>query len=171
MEIVVEKLGYGFGPWNVLGSHVALEHRRALGISGLAYVLHQLPPDQRIQDGITKALAGIFELSNVKQIPIPTAQSTGRTSLLEFSGGASAEPRLQPEKRLRKRVTVSRHRRPRRRASTCKGWSSAGNKAPGPFGSCAMRATRHLMAIRESFSGRVAAQPSRHPDLHIEVPR
>jgi hypothetical protein len=110
MEIVVEKLGYGFGPWNVLGSHVALEHRRALGISGLAYVLHQLSPDQRIQDGITKALAGIFELSNVKQIPIPTAQSTGRTSLLEFSGGASAEPRLQPEKRSRKRVTVSRHR-------------------------------------------------------------
>jgi len=36
MEVVVEKLGDSFGPWNVLGSHVALKHRRALGIGGLA---------------------------------------------------------------------------------------------------------------------------------------
>jgi hypothetical protein len=71
-----------------------LKHCRTLGVSGLADVLHQLGPDQWVEDGIAEAFAGILELSNVKQIPTLTTLSTGRTSLLEFGEGASAEPRF-----------------------------------------------------------------------------
>ena len=115
MKVVVDILGDGFGPWNVLGSHVALEHSRALGISGLAYVLHQFGPDQRVQDGIAEAFAGILELSNVKQILAPATLSTGRTSLLEFSEGASAEPRFaagkaRDLKNVQKGLRYSKHR-------------------------------------------------------------
>jgi len=107
MEVVVEKLGDGFGSWNVLGSDVALEHGRALGIGGLAYFPHQFGPAQSVQDGIAEAFAGILELSNVKQnscplrlhrpaervcLSLPTEQAPGLVLRLE---SASREARHQ----------------------------------------------------------------------------